>query len=467
MNKLANLYSSQPLALNTHWLKENLPRYLWDENEIAGTIAQVEILYRGESSQRAVVLYEIELQHSGPEARRPLYVGYVVPRERLAAEHENMAAKAKIRPALGRTVALVPEAEMIVVAFPNDEKLHLLTEAELHRWAAMHLHEIANGVLEGKAWEVQEAKTEILRYVPTKRCTTRCRIKMTTESAPSLSKEISFIAKQLAGAEKARRQYDDLVAMRQAWSGNEKYLPARLPRALAWEASSATVFIEEIPGKNLECVLAEIDLARVIPAVGGMLADFHRARMRVKRNVTRAGELADVQNVIQKIAAAYPNLQPRLQRLFDQLEAVPWDESSTVLLHGTFRLNHIFIHGDDLALIDFDSLRMGQPACDLANFLSSLYYLETQNRLAQPQRHDIVRHFIAGYAAKALVPAEVVLWFLADLLIRKQAYKYLKHFHAEAAQKVEAMLALSEAVLAGCRKTTADADLTALWKLLP
>lgn len=290
---------------------------------------------------------------------------------------------------------------------------------------------------------------------------------MTTESAPSLSKEISFIAKQLAGAEKARRQYDDLVAMRQAWSGNEKYLPARLPRALAWEASSATVFIEEIPGKNLECVLAEIDLARVIPAVGGMLADFHRARMRVKRNVTRAGELADVQNVIQKIAAAYPNLQPRLQRLFDQLEAVPWDESSTVLLHGTFRLNHIFIHGDDLALIDFDSLRMGQPACDLANFLSSLYYLETQNRLAQPQRHDIVRHFIAGYAAKALVPAEVVLWFLADLLIRKQAYKYLKHFHAEAAQKVEAMLALSEAVLAGCRKTTADADLTALWKLLP
>ncbi len=468
--------ASQSPAFDRHWLKENLPRYLWHENEIAGAIGQLEILYSGESSQRVVVLYQIELHDSAHGVRQQMYVGYVVPGERLAAEHEKIVAQAKIQPPWGRTVALVSEAAMILVAFPNDEKLHLLTAAELQPWLATHLREIANGALEDKTWEVQETKTEILRYVPDKRCTMRCRVKIKAET--DLSKEISFIAKQLTDAEKAKRQYDDLVAMRQAWTGNggavpavngERKLTVRLPQALAWDESSATVFIEEIFGKNLGHALAEIEVARVMPAVGGMLANFHRTHQRVEKSVSRAGELTEVHSVLQKIAATFPALQPRLQRLFDQLEMMPWDDSPTTLLHGTFRLNHIFIHGDELALIDFDSLRMGHPAYDLANFLSSLYYLEAQERLEPSQRQKIARHFIEGYVAKAplLVPPEVLLWFLGDLLIKKQAYKYLKHFHEDRARKVERMLMLSEAALAGCRNAPDEPSLAALWQVLP
>jgi thiamine kinase-like enzyme len=471
--KSLNLNSSLPLAFDTHWLEENLPRYLWCENEIAGAVVQVEIFYIGESSKRVAVLYQVEVQDSAHATRRQMYVGYVVPPNQLAAEHEKMAAKAKIQPPFGRAVALVPEAAMILVAFPNDQKLHLLTEAKLQRWVSAHLHELANGALDGMAWQVQEAKTEVLRYVPDKRCTTRCRIKIKTESGSA--KEISFIAKQLADAEKAKRQYDDLVAMRQAWSGNgtaanaASKLPVRFPQALAWDENTATVFIEEISGKNLQHALAEIDPARVMPAVGGMLANFHRAHQRVKKGVSRAGELAEVHSVVQTVAAAFPILQTRLQRLFDRLESAPWDDATVVLLHGTFRLNHIFIDGDALALIDFDSLRMGHPAYDLANFLSSLYYLEAQGRLEPSQRQDIARHFLAGYAATAPlpVPPQALLWFLADLLIKKQTHKYVKHFHEDRAQKVERMLALAEAVLAGCGNAPSESNLAAAWKLLP
>ena len=172
---------------------------------------------------------------------------------------------------------------------------------------------------------------------------------------------------------------------------------------------------------------------------------------------------------MEKISTAFPVLQPRLERLLNELKMVQWDDSPTTLLHGTFRLNHIFIHGDELALIDFDSMRMGHPACDLANFLSALYYMEAQERLEPSQRQNIARHFIEGYAAKAPLPVqpEALLWFLADQLIRKQAHKYLKHFHADRAQKIERMLALSETALAGCRNTPAALDLAALWKVLP
>ncbi|MGH7494292.1 MAG: phosphotransferase family protein [bacterium] len=476
MNKTVSPKASQPLAFDRHWLKENLSRYLWHENEIARVIDQLEILYIGESFQRMAVLYQIEFHHAAQAARRQLYVGYVVARDRLAADHEEMVAKARVQPPFGRAVALVPEAAMILVAFPNDQILHLRTEAELQPWLATHLREIANGAIEDKTWEIQETKTEILRYVPEKRCTMRCRIKIKAKG--DLSKEISFIAKQLSDAEKAKRQYDDLVALRQAWSGNGVAAsavnagsnpPVRVPQALAWDENSATVFLEEISGKSLERALAEIDLARVIPAVGGMLANFHGAHQRVQKSVSRAGELAEVHAVMEKIAAAFPVLQPRLRRLFNQLEMVQWDTSPTTLLHGTFRLNHIFIQHDELALIDFDSLRMGHPACDLANFLSSLYYIEAQERLELSQRQNVARHFIEGYAAKAPLPVqpEALLWFLADLLIKKQAHKYLKHYHEDRAQKIERMLTLSEAALAGCRNTPAEADLGALWKVLP
>ncbi len=441
-----------------------------------GTIFQVEVLYIGESSKQVTVLYQIELHGQGGEFRRQMYVGYIVPADQLVAEYEKMAARAKIQPPFGRAVALVPEAAMILVAFPNDQKLHLLTEAKLQPWVATHLHEVANGALNGMVWQVQETKTEVLRYVPDKRCTTRCRIKI--KAATGLSKEISCIAKQLADVEKAKRQHDDLVAMRQAWSGNgtvapaanaTSRLPVRFPQALAWDESSATVFIEEISGKNLQHALAGIDQARVMPAVGGMLAHFHRAHQRVKKSVSREGELAEVHGVVQTVAAAFPVLQPRLQRLFEQLESAQWDDSPAVLLHGTFRLNHIFIDGEELALIDFDSLRMGHPAYDLANFLSSLYYLEAQERLEPLQRQRIVRYFIEGYAAEAPlpVPPEVLLWFLADLLIKKQTHKYVKHFHEDRAQKVERMLALAEITLAGCRNAPKDLAVVAPSKVLP
>jgi aminoglycoside phosphotransferase (APT) family kinase protein len=476
MNKTVYSSASLSLAFDTRWLKENLPRYLWRENEIAGAIVQVEILYIGESSKRVAVLYQVEVQDSTHATRRQMYVGYVVPADQLAAEHEKIAARAKIHPPFGRAVALVPEAAMILVAFPNDQKLHLLTEAKLQPWVTAHLHDVANGALDGMAWQVQEAKTEVLRYVPDKRCTTRCRIKIKAENGSA--KEISFIAKQLADAEKAKKQYDDLVAMRQVWSGNgtaapaanaASKLPVRFPQALAWDESSATVFIEEISGKNLQHAFAEIDPAQVMPAVGGMLAAFHRAHQRVKKSVSRDGELDEVHGVVQTVAAAFPVLQARLQRLFEQLESARWDEAPVVLLHGTFRLNHIFIHGDELALIDFDSLRMGHPAYDLANFLSSLYYLEAQERLEPSQRQDIARHFLAGYAATAPlpVPPQALLWFLADLVIKKQMHKYVKHFHEDRAQKVERMLALAEAALAGCGNAPIESNLATVWKLLP
>lgn len=476
MNRTENIQGSQSLAFNSQWLKENLPRYLRDEDKSAGTIIQLDIPYIGEFSGQVTLLYQVEWQDSAHTTRQQIYVGYIVAADQLPAEQESMSAQASIQPPLGCAVALVPEASMVLVAFPNDQKLNLFTAAKLQTWLVGHLHEIANGALEDMAWEVLETKIEILRYVPNKRYTARCRVKARAKTG--VTKEVSFIVKQLAKVEKVKRQYHDLVEMRLAWREKDavalptnavENLPVRLPRALARDEENAAIFIEDLPGRNLESALAEIELEQVMPAVGAMLANFHCAQKQVEKIASRAGELVEIHNVIQKIAASFPHLQPRLQRLFKTLESLKWNDSLTTLLHGTFRLNHIFIHRNELALIDFDSMRMGHPAYDLANFLAALYYFEAQGRIRLSQRQSMTRYFIEGYAAQApfSVPPQVVLWFLVDMLIKKQMHKYIKHFHEDRRLKVERMLLLAETAMAACQNTSTESSLVALWNVMP
>jgi len=476
MIETAKLEFSLSPALDPQWLKENLPRYMWHEHETPAEIVQLDILNIWKSSKRVTVLYEIGLNGSNAPVRQQMYVGYVVPSDHLFVEYQKMFEKAKTQPAVGRAVTLIPEAEMYLLTFPNDRKMSLLSGAGLQAWLAEHLREVAGDELDGTRWQIQQAEVEPLRYVPEKRFTARCRVIIKCEHGPN--QEISFIAKQMGDEKKAKRLYRNLRSLRKAWAGSggdsrsrsNARLSIRLPRALAIDEKNAIVYLEDLPGINLKQALGEIDLKRVMPAAGKLLANLHLTKKRVHKKVSIRNEVLEVREIMGMIVAAFPALKPRLKAFFEKFKTVRWDDKvPPVLLHGTYRLNHIFIHGNELALLDMDSIRVGHPAYDIANFLSSLYYLEAQKRIRAPLRQNIARHFLKGYAAQApwVIPPAAVLWFLSSLLINKQAGKYVAHFHEDREEKVNRMLALAEATLALCRQTPKGLTLTGLWKALP
>jgi len=456
-------------AFNQQWLQANLARYLWRENEAVGLITQCEMINTWESSKRTTVHYQISFNDAEGQPRQQMYVGFLVADDRLEDEYKSALKKAKIHPAFGRAAALVPEAKLILLAYPNDRKMSLLSEAQLQAWLGENLRNVAGGALGDENWRVQTAKVEMLRYVPEKRFTAHCAAQIKSENGSQ--EEIFFIAKQLNDENKARKLYRDLRSLHKAWPENGKKPPIRLPRALALDQKNGVVFIEEMRGDNLKQVLFEIDLPRVMPAVGRLLADFHRTQKRVRKKVTIKNELAEVREAIQTIVKTLPHFRPRLKKLLAHFKAVKLnDRRSPVLLHGTYRLNHIFICDGELALLDLDSLRMGHPAYDIANFLSSLYYLEeAHGRITATMRQEISRHFFKGYVEKMkknISPA-AVLWFLASLLINKQAKKYITHSHDECEEKVGRMLVLAETVLALSRQRPREMALATLWQALP
>ncbi len=434
-------------ALDPAWLREHLQSTLWREHESEGKVEEVLVEQVRETKKGVTMLYSVALNGIAAP-REQLYVGYLVRMDDLAEEYKSFAKKAKLQPAIGRSVVLLPEVGLILAAFPNDRKLALLSAEEMQAWLPEHLHEVSFGALHGKDWRVQAVALEPLRYVPERRFTALCRAQLC--NAAGEQKEFCFVAKQVGDGTKAKRLYRNLLSLEHALAQLE-HVPFRVPRALGWIEARAMVFIEYLPGNNLKQLLPELEIARMMPRVGELLAVLHRAEKRVRKRVSYSSELRENREAMRDIAQVLPHMRPRLRSLFAALEKQRWASTcAPALLHGTYRLNHIFLRHDELVLLDLDSMRLGDPAYDIANFLTSLYYLEAQERIAPELRREIAHGFLAGYAraSRAAVSPVIVLWFFASLMINKQASKYVGHFHDDCEEKAARMLTLAEAGLA-------------------
>jgi hypothetical protein len=450
-------------ALDKSWLMANLHRYVWPANGVSGTVMQVDICRCVQSSRGLTLLYRLELK--GPEGQviQQLYTAYQPATESLRDAHESALARGLLPPALGQAIVLVPEAGFILLAFPNDFRMRLLSAAELGAWAENHLPSHAAGLRRDGKWQVQDTHVDTLAYAPGKRLTVRC---CSTIATGSRAREVTFIAKQFRNREQARVLYGNLLAVGRL---RPRSRPC-VPRALGYDDQNAVVFMEDIPGRNLQASLCEIELPRVMPAVGGLLARLHRMRLQVVKTVSVQSELAEVRSSLLTIERAWPEMRADVGACLIEHEMLKCVERlPAVLLHGTCRLNHILIHDNELVLVDLDSLRMGHPAYDLANFLSSLYYLEALERISAAVRCEIARHVLQGYAEGAPRPvsAAAVLWFLASLLVSKQAAKCVAHLQPGRRDKVQTFLTLAHAALARARDTGERIGVEALWTVLP
>ncbi len=470
-------------ALNPAWLRQYLPAYLWRENETPEEILAIHVVQVWWDEKRTTVLYQFRVRNVAGEEREQLYVGYLVAAERLREEFKSALKRAKLQPISGRPACVIAEANLVLLAFPNDRKLRLFAQEELLPWLkAKWRHTRATMPLRvrQKKWRITAARYDVLRYVPDKRFTMRCHLSLRHKNGAT--KETSVIAKQLSDGKKAKKSFLSLLGLQAAWANVQRLTPKRLlelrktpmpvrfPRALGWDEERALIFLEELPGENLERLLAEIAVAPMLHKVGAMLANFHQAPRRVRKRVTYKSEMKEVRLALREIVEAFPGLRSRLHALLLALKTLPEHGASReVLLHGTFRLNHVFVHDGEPALLDLDSLRMGPAAYDIANFLSALYYFQAQGRLTAMQRDEIARAFLQGYAAQSPFEVSVasVLWMLASLLLNKQARKYVSHHHPDREQKLACMLALAEEAVQLSRNLSAELTLAKLGEMMP
>jgi Ser/Thr protein kinase RdoA (MazF antagonist) len=460
----AGIVASSGKGPDASWLRERLAQCIWREDEPAGHVVDVRIRQKRQSRNGTTALCAVDL--SGSDGRRveQLYLLHQMPAEALDTEAPLAFAEATVVPRLGRAVTLVPEANLLLVAFPNDRQMRLVTEASLQEWLNLRATTLANDGRRGPRWQLQESSFEVLRYAPGQRLTMRCKGRFVSERGFELP--FGYIAKQFRKAKWARTLHQNLVALDRHLA---KAATVRVPKPIALDEELGLVLMEELPGRDLKRALPDLDVLEAMSGAGALLAAFHQVPRRVPETISVRKEIEEVQHSAKRIERFFPAAIPRLAACLSRCLATEWtDEVPTVLLHGAFRPKHVWVHAGKLALIDIDGIRMGHPAYDLGHFLSSLYYLETQGHLDAAQRRAAARRFMEGYSTHApwqLRPA-AVLWFFAALLMHKQARKYVMHLHDDRAEKVDRVLRLAEHALETCQNVQGDTPLDVIWSVL-
>ena len=166
------------------------------------------------------------------------------------------------------------------------------------------------------------------------------------------------------------------------------------------------------------------ELRTELAKTGRALAALHMSRATYGRTATVEEELADVVEVVDRLAtsvsalhAAAAPLLARLHRLSADFAAGP-----TVSAHHDFRPVQVLLHQGDVGFIDFDCTCMAEPALDLGRFRAKLRDIGISVLAARGEplhgrplaehlalMDDLSDHFLDAYLQEAPVSRDRVL----------------------------------------------------------
>jgi hypothetical protein len=173
-------------------------------------------------------------------------------------------------------------------------------------------------------------------------------------------------------------------------------------------------------------------LRDMLDRTAAALAALHGSGARYGREATWDEELAEVREVVARLATTVPHIGSAADPLLSRLEAlhssVPADP--LVSAHHDFRPAQVLLHEGRIGFIDFDGACRAEPALDLGRFRAKLrdigisaFSASGRALAGEPlERHlrlvdDLCDGFLAAYQQHAPVTAErVVLWEWTDLL---------------------------------------------------
>jgi hypothetical protein len=173
--------------------------------------------------------------------------------------------------------------------------------------------------------------------------------------------------------------------------------------------------------------LGELDKYMRKTAAG--LAALHQSGVAYGETISWEDELAEVREVIARLAGMIPELADAAEPLLQHLEALAADAPPDPVLpaHRAFRPAQVLIHQGTIGFIDFDGFGQSEPALDLSRFLRKTRALGLDAAKVDPtspaglervaQMEAIGEAFLRAYEARVPVSRQrIALWEALDLL---------------------------------------------------
>ena len=230
---------------------------------------------------------------------------------------------------------------------------------------------------------------QLVQYVPEQRATARA----VAESADGRPHTL-FVKTSLDASGGATHAAMQALAAGAAVRGGR----LRLPRSIAWQATQGLHWQQGVPGIAL-ADHAAMGSAAMAARVGAAVAALHGSEAPVARHATAAHLLQRLRDVIDLLWFVNPRSHAALERIGRTLgeQIAGMDLAVGATLHGDLHPRNLLVDGEDLWLIDLDSLWLGAPVLDLGAWIADGLYRDLLAGTDPRQGEAATDAFVAAY----------------------------------------------------------------------
>lgn len=272
----------------------------------------------------------------------------------------------------------VPDLGMLVQVFPYDYRLPALPlfvagpppELEPQLLAQFGLGD----------WKVEAWDIEPVQWLVEKRAILRITMRARDAATGRVQEKRSYA--KVYGEETENPFYANVYGeetgeqtcqvLRTLWDkANAGGVDFAVGKPIAYVSDLRTLVQEEVSGISLKDVFHQKKevIHEVIPVmrkVARALASLHLAEVAPPLRHRPQDELLFLKKRLEQNC---PHLKPKVEEIVGAVAAVLEEEAPSAPTHGDFKLDHILIDGDRLALIDFDDFAEADPLLDVTRML--------------------------------------------------------------------------------------------------
>jgi hypothetical protein len=358
----------------------------------------------------------------------------------IKAQSQSLAA-----PRFGAAVFHVPNLEMVVWAFPNERKLAglaAITDDDLLRGRILPP---VIAAAYGDGWEIAALSSKIVHYVAEHTCIVRVTPEL-RHAATNETQTVTLYGKTYYNDDGA----ETFERMQQLWESEarkDRRLAMALP--LAYQPEIKTLWQAGLRGSSLyEREGDSPQFIALLKRAASALAALHQSPVSCQRKVGVADLLARFDEVERMISLARPESLPKLRLVIDRLKHQSEQIGSrpTATLHGDLHLKNFFVADEEIALIDLDSLCLGDPLMELGSIAASLHY---RNLLLNgpAQRGQVMADaFIRAYAESAprAITDSILNWYAAAALIAERTRRCVTRLKTERLTILDEIISLAD-----------------------
>ena len=335
----------------------------------------------------------------------------------------------------------MPETEMVLWSFPNDRKLTHLPELLNIEFLRSHLPRHLRALDGDESSELATITTEILHYLPERSCMIRYHL---------------LLKRRLTGESRALTLYgknyrDDSGA---AVDAIMRQLAGQMPGnavPLGYDPELRTLWQSHVPGAPFLWESLEApDAMEVVRRIARCVAEFHSCTVRTPWRYDLRDIDESLMDTIELAERTNPEVAGRITSLVNALlaqrKSMGWEDALTTPLHRDLKMCNFLISEERVALIDMDSVGLGDPLTDMGSLIANFYLTGIRAGSDFGMIRKVVEVFGSAYAEAVpwTVSQARLNWYTAAAFIHEVTRRSIRQLDVERMKHINDYLDLSE-----------------------